>query len=171
MVTEVCVEEMLLKCTQEVFETMIFMDMSDSYDPAIHNLDTEECFLGMITFKGNIEGCLSISCSSDCAKLITINMLGMEPDEPVGDEEIFDAIGEVCNMILGSMKASLQSLPLVIGISIPTVMKGCGIKQHLSEVSGQASVQTCLEDEHPLKVFLEWRLGIELEKDETFILG
>lgn len=170
MITEICFEELLLKCTQEVFETMIFMDLSEICAPENRCAGNGDSFLGSITFKGNLEGCLSIACSDICAQLVTCNMLGMDEYESVGDEEINDAIGEVANMIMGNLKASLEGCPFNIELSIPTVVKGSAMKQHLSDMSGHADFETFLEDVHPLNVLLEYRLAPDLENDDTFKL-
>lgn len=158
MITDVCFEELLLKCTQDVFETMIFMDISAEFDPEILACDeNEDGILGSITYKGQIEGGLSISCSSKCAKEIALNMLGMEPDEEISNEEVNDAIGEVTNMVVGSIKSSLEKRPLDIVISIPTVIQGRCIKQCFGDNFNKIYTDVCLEDQFPLKILMEYR--------------
>lgn len=159
MITEVCFEELLLKSTQVVFETMVFMDISDTYDPAIKENAAEECVLGSITFKGTLEGCLSISCNHNCAKTIAANMLGMDVDESISDEDINDAIGEVANMVMGSLKGSLEDSPFTIEVSIPTVIKGNGIERCLRDAFDNTLLDVCLEDTHPINILLQYRVA------------
>ena len=158
MITDVCFEDLLLKCTQDVFETMIFMDVSSELDPElVANDENEEGILGSITYQGQIEGGLNISCSFNCAKVIATNMLGLDFDEEISDEEVNDAIGEVTNMVIGSVKSSLEKRPLDIVISIPTVIQGRGIKQCFGEDFQKMWVDICLEDQFPLKILMEYR--------------
>jgi chemotaxis protein CheX len=170
MITEICFEELLQNCTQEVFETMIFMDMSDTCDPEREVTFGDNSYLSTITFKGNIEGCLSISCTDICARLITSNMLGIENESEIAEEEINDAFGEVANMIMGSLKAAVQNLPFEISLSIPTVVKGLMLEQFLSDVTGKASLNTWLEDIHPMKIHFEFRIAPELTENNSFVL-
>lgn len=157
MISEICFEEPLLKSAQSVFETMIFMDIAESCDPALIK-DNPPAILGSITFKGSIEGCLSISCSQACSREIAMNMLGMEPDEQISDEEISDAIGEVSNMVMGSLKTLLDDGSIQIEVSIPTVIKGSELEGCLRDNSERVVLQACLEDTYPVSIVLHYRM-------------
>ncbi len=133
MVNELCLNEALLDGAKEVFETMIFIDLEKSEDS---NLVIEgDSLMGSITFTGNLEGCMTICCDTDCAKAIAANMLGMEPDEQVSNEDVCDAIGEVTNMVMGSLKSRIQDNISKIEVSIPTVVSGQAIENSLGEKS------------------------------------
>lgn len=158
MIGEICFQDVILKSTQSVFETMIFMDIAESCDPALKE-SHPDTILGSITFKGTIEGCLSISCGQACGQEIAMNMLGMEPDEEISEEEINDAIGEVCNMVMGNLKTYLDDGDTQIEISIPSVVNGNGLKRCLRGSSSSALFEACLEDMYPLSVLLEYRMA------------
>jgi chemotaxis protein CheX len=53
---------------------------------------------------------------------ITSNMLGMECDEV--NDDLNDAIGEIANMLGGSVKQVLSKGGLDVKLSIPTVISG-----------------------------------------------
>jgi len=53
---------------------------------------------------------------------VTSNMLGIEVDE-IG-EDVNDALGEIANMLGGSIKQVLSRGGLDINLSIPTVISG-----------------------------------------------
>jgi hypothetical protein len=98
MLSTIALSDILLASAKEVFETMIFMDISD-----VSESDSKlegETLLGSITFMNGVKGCLTICSDMDCAKTIALNMLGMEPDSAISKEEICDAIGEVTNMVM-----------------------------------------------------------------------
>jgi len=90
MVTTVTLKDTLVDSAKEVFETMVFMTLAES-DPADAGL-SGVTLLGSITFKGDMEGCLGICCEEACARTIAANMLGLDPDEGIGEEDVSDAM-------------------------------------------------------------------------------
>lgn len=129
MIEQICMETALTESAKEVFETMIFMDITETSE---QDVDTDQMMLlGSITFKGSLEGCLSICCSGSCARVIAANMLGMDSNEQVTPEDTYDAIGEVANMILGSVKSRLMEKVGNLEISIPSVISGREIQNSL----------------------------------------
>jgi len=83
MLTATCFKDALLDGAREVFETMVFMALAESEQngPEIG----EMALLGSITFKGDLEGCLTICCGATCARTIAANMLGMDTSEELGE--------------------------------------------------------------------------------------
>ena len=155
MVEQAAITDALLEGAKEVFETMIFMDIEESTE-----LDQKiegDALLGSITFKGNYEGCLAICCANSCAKTIAANMLGMEPDEQVGQEDINDAIGEVTNMVMGSVKARLLDVIGNVDVSIPSVVCGRQLQNRLGDKTGKILVKVDIEDEYAAELSLLYR--------------
>lgn len=134
MIDSICMNSVLLASASEVFETMIFMDLEQCFDEQ-QNI-AGDSLLSSITFKGDLNGCLTICCSTDCAKSIGINMLGMDPEEQISREGTYDALGEVANMVMGSVKTKIQQNTGNISVSIPVVISGREIVTSLSD--GQA---------------------------------
>jgi chemotaxis protein CheX len=133
MIDQMCMNSVLLASAGEVFETMIFMDLDQCFDAEQQIQDS--ALLSTITFKGDLDGCLTICCSLDCARSIGINMLGMDPEEKIGQDEIYDALGEVVNMVMGSVKTRIQQNTGNINVSIPMVISGREIVTNLGEGS------------------------------------
>ncbi len=134
MITDISYEQMLVDGAKEVFETMIFMEIM----PAEANVTSfEDHVLGSISFKGDIEGSLSICCSKQCATEISANMLGMDPHDDMSDEDITDAFGEVINMVMGSFKKRMLEYIKDLEVSIPNVVSG----QHLKKVPGEGYIK------------------------------
>ncbi|MHC4423137.1 MAG: chemotaxis protein CheX [Planctomycetota bacterium] len=155
MVDEVCVTDALLAGAKEVFETMIFMDIDETCEP---EQEIEgSTLLGSITFKGNIEGCLAICCGMPCAKAIAANMLGMDSAEEVGEEEVCDAIGEVANMVMGSVKARLQESAGNVEVSIPTVVSGHGLQNSLGDKACKVLVKASFDNEYIAELSVLYR--------------
>ena len=159
MLDNICMNNVLLASAREVFETMIFMDLDQCFDE--EQKITDDTLLSSITFKGDFNGCLTICCSSDCARSIGINMLGMDSGEKISREDTYDALGEVANMVMGSVKTKIQKNTGNISVSIPMVMSGREIVTNLSDVS---AVKTLLRVTIDSKYIAEFCL---LYKDNT----
>ena len=119
-------EELLAKyiidATQEVFSTMVMMDVVDDF-PLREPVSRFKCSItGMVGFAGTYSGVISIHCPVPLALKITSNMLGIECDEV--NEDLNDAIGEIANMLGGGVKQVLSKGGLDVKLSIPTVISG-----------------------------------------------
>ncbi|MSN25425.1 MAG: chemotaxis protein CheX [Geobacter sp.] len=112
----------VISATQEVFSTMIMMDIVDEF-PLKEPVSRFKCSItGMVGFAGSYSGVISIHCPVELALKITSNMLGVECDEV--NEDLNDAIGEIANMLGGSVKQVLSKGGLDVKLSIPTVISG-----------------------------------------------
>lgn len=112
----------VISATKDVFGTMVMMELEDSY-PLSQPVTKFHCSVtGMVGLAGTYTGILSIHCPQSLALRITSNMLGMDVDE-IG-EDVNDALGEIANMLGGSVKQVLSKGGLDINLSIPTVISG-----------------------------------------------
>ncbi|ACM18857.1 protein phosphoaspartate phosphatase CheX associated with MCPs of classes 40H and 40+24H [Geotalea daltonii FRC-32] len=112
----------VIHATKEVFNTMVMLDLEDSY-PLREPVTTFHCSVtGMVGLAGTYTGILSIHCPKTFALRITSNMLGMDVAD-VG-EDVNDALGEIANMLGGYVKQILSKGGLDINLSIPTVISG-----------------------------------------------
>ena len=158
MIEQVCINTALLEGAQEVFTTMI----SGNVEPCdSHQAIEGDSFLGSITFKGGLEGCLAMCCGDDCAKTIAAKMLAMDSSEELSEEEICDAFGEVTNMIMGSVKARLQDTTGEISISIPTVVRGRELQNSLGEGAHKTLIKVIFENEYLSELSILYRENSE----------
>ena len=158
MVEEMCLTEALLEGAKEVFETMIFMDLEECSDS--DRKIEGDALMGTITFTNSLEGCLGICCGIDSAKAIAANMLGLEPDDDIGTEDICDAIGEVANMVMGSVKTRLLEQVEDIQVSIPSVVKGHELINSMGDGANRISIKVSIEDEHIAELSLLCRENV-----------
>ena len=155
MIEQVCLNEVLIESAKEVFETMVFMDLAEVTEP---DQDIEGwTLLGSITFKGSLEGCLAICCSTSCAHAIAISMLGIDTTEQLTEEDTYDAIGEIANMIMGSVKSHLLEKVGNLEVSIPSVVSGRQIRSNLGDRSKKISIKVNIEDEYVAELSLLYR--------------
>ena len=155
MIDEVCLNDTVLAAAEEVFGTMIFMDVKESSEQRSNTED--DTILGLITFKGDLEGCLGIYCNLSCAKAIALNMLGMEPTGELAKAEICDALGEVANMVMGSIKTRLQETIANLDVSIPAVISGQRLDNNLGDGASEVSVKLDIADEYWADFSLQYR--------------
>ena len=176
MLDQITLNDVVLDAAREVFETMIFMDIETNNEArpevagqaiigSINFRTKSDCglvidgksMLGSITFKGTLEGCLAISVGQTCAELIAKNMLGMEPDEALSIEETCDAIGEVANMVMGSIKTRIQDIYTDIEVSIPSVITGCEMRNSLGEKSSKVVASAWLDEQEAIEFTFLYR--------------
>jgi chemotaxis protein CheX len=159
MIDEICFSAALLEGAKEVFETMIFMDLEEPSE--ISGQIEGDSFLGSITFTNNIEGCLAILCSAPCAETIAANMLGVDTPDEITEEGICDALGEVTNMVMGSIKSRLQTDGTELQVSIPTVTRGQNLASSLGHRASKVFVKVNTEDEHIIEFSFLYRESVE----------
>ena len=120
--TENQVAAFVTDATKEVFSTMVMMEVTDEF-PLKEPVSRFKCSItGMVGFAGTYSGVISIHCPVALALKITSNMLGIDCDEV--NDDLNDAIGEIANMLGGSVKQVLSKGGLDVKLSIPTVISG-----------------------------------------------
>ena len=75
-------------------------------------------------------------------------MLCLDSPDELSDEDIIDAIGEIANMVMGSVKTRIQDTVPDITISIPSVIQGRELHSRLSEGMVQAVINVTLAEEY-----------------------
>ncbi len=101
---------------------------------------------------GGLCGVLSLRCSGDTATLIVQRMLG-EGAEDV-EQQRWDALGEICNMIAGNFKDKLTGVGYRCLLSVPTVVTGTNYRIHPLAGSRSVDVHLLFED-RPVELLLE----------------
>lgn len=155
MPTEMISHEVLIAGAKEIFETMIFLDLK-VVDHVDEHADCDTV-LGTITFTGDIEGCLGVNCGKECAQTIAASMLGMDSGDDLSSQDVHDAMGEVCNMVMGCIKASLTDDFGDIQVSIPTVVSGHEIAHDMGDHNESVVSQVMIADQYCSRLSLQWR--------------
>lgn len=155
MLDQLTLNETVIDAAREVFETMIFMEV-ETRNEACPQIPGPS-LLGSITFKGCLEGCLAVCVSQPSAERIAKNMLGMELDQPLSLDETCDAIGEVANMVMGSIKTRIQSVYTNIEVSIPSVITGRELRNTLGDKAVRAVVTAWLDETDAIEFTLLYR--------------
>ena len=105
--------------TQEVFQLMLGYSLESlSEPPAEDNLD----MTAMVGLAGRLCGVLTLQCSAKSAAHMASRMLGIDPEK--AGPEMWDAAGEICNMVAGNFKNKINGLGDGCMLSVPTVITG-----------------------------------------------
>jgi chemotaxis protein CheX len=113
------------KAAREVFEMMVGTALG-SADYA--DLPRVADYTAMIGLAGDLCGVMSFRCTSASASRIAALMLNS--NDPVPEEAVRDAMGEICNMVAGSFKARVMGLADQCMLSVPTVVTGKDYQLH-----------------------------------------
>jgi chemotaxis protein CheX len=95
-------------------------------------------FTAIVGLAGQLCGVLSLRCDAKSANLMASKMLGIDPKQ--ADEHMWDALGEVCNMIAGNFKNKLTGMGDGCMLSVPTVITGADYSFHSLADEGQLEV-------------------------------
>ena len=158
MIEQTVVKETLLESAKEVFETMIFMDVNTSCELA--QKAENRTLLSSITFKGTYHGCLAIGCDTCCAQAITKNMLGIDTTEELSKEDVYDALGEIVNMVMGCVKRRLQDNFGDVQVSIPSVIRGDHLQSNLGLGATKTSIKVSIDDQYSAILSLLYRRNL-----------
>ncbi len=120
---------------QEVFEIMLGCQLG----PTLKSESPPQGELtAMVGLAGSLRGVLTFSCGSQAANQIVDRMLG--PGVVHTEGQVWDAIGEICNMIAGNFKNKLTGLDGLCLLSVPAVVTGPAYRFH--SLAGGDSLET-----------------------------
>jgi len=121
------ITESLIRSAGDVFSTMLGSELA-SAEVTIEAFESEpnDGVVSFIGIAGSWVGTGSLTCSPTVACRICSCMLMTEATAV--DEEVLDAVAELTNMIIGSVKTDLESDLGPLGLSIPTVVFGRNFK-------------------------------------------
>jgi chemotaxis protein CheX len=107
----------------DVFQTMLSMKVTpvpDGEPPAF-----SERVTGSVGFGGDtVTGAVYLHLSANFANQIAAGMLGLPPEEAVGETDVNDVIGECTNMLTGGLKSALCDKGYDCAVSTPAIIRG-----------------------------------------------
>ncbi len=111
----------------DVFYTMLDMEVEAIQE--VPDSFTEEIrTVGSVTFAGEVDGMFNVQVNDDFGKEMTAAMLGMEIEEVESEEEVYDVIREVSNIIGGNLKSNFVDAGLSCVLSTPSITNGRDFK-------------------------------------------
>jgi chemotaxis protein CheX len=125
---------------QEVFGTMLGCRLSLWRKPA-STFD----LTAIVGLAGQLCGVVTVCCTQRSAALIASKMLGVSAEH--ARDHMWDAIGEICNIIAGNFKNKLPNLIDNCWVSVPTVISGSNYKLQPLGNAGTLEIQFDFEGE------------------------
>lgn len=105
----------------------------------------------MIGLAGSLCGVLTVCCGAQTAKQLAKCMLG---DIVTSEDQVADALGEICNMVAGNFKNKLTGMDGRCMLSVPTIIRGGEYEFH-SLADGETLEVCVLFEGAPVAVRLE----------------
>lgn len=110
---------------REVFELMLASPLEPTL---VMPVEDELDITAMVGLAGQLCGMITIRCSAKSAARMASRMLGMDPEH--AGPELWDAIGEICNMVAGNFKNKISGLGDRCMLSVPSVITGADYNVH-----------------------------------------
>ena len=117
-----CALANLQQAMEEVFDLMLAsrLELSPEWRAAARALE----ITAMVGLAGRFSAVLTMRCSSKSAVRMASLMLGVDAENAGPD--VWDAVGEICNMVAGNFKNKINGLGHDCSLSVPTVITGTG---------------------------------------------
>jgi len=103
----------------DIWSSMLSIDLQPG-DGEVVELSGTRTLTGCVQITGGWAGAVTIRCATATAQRFAAVMFGCEPDG-LSDEEVRDALGELTNMLAGSVKGMV---PEECQLGIPAVADG-----------------------------------------------
>ena len=117
------IKSSIINSVIDVFYTMLDMEV-EAIQEVPEGFIEELRTVGSVTFAGEVDGLFNIQVNDDFARQMTAAMLGMEPNEIENEEEIYDVIREISNIIGGNLKSNFVDAGLSCVLSTPSITNG-----------------------------------------------
>jgi len=138
----------LVLAVEEVFEIMLGCRVKPAGESE-HKAHGE--FTAMVGLAGALCGVLTVSCDGETARQVAKRMLGDTADS---EDQVADALGEICNMVAGNFKNKLAGTDERCLLSVPTVISG-GQYSFRSLAEGNSMEAVLLFEGSPVAVRLQ----------------
>jgi len=136
----------------DIWSSMLGIDLQPG-SADVAELSGERTLTGCVQITGGWAGAVTIRCATAAAARFAAVMFGCEP-ETLSDEEVRDALGELTNMLAGSVKGMF---PEECQLGIPAVADG--LDYMLFVPKGKVLTKADLDHEHDAVEVLVYELA------------
>jgi CheY-specific phosphatase CheX len=113
-------DEILFQTAQATFESLAFL-FSFSGEENVNVIDDSQLFAHVL-FNGPFSGQLLLSISENILNELVQNMLGIESDEKISIEKMYDGLKELLNVVCGNLLPALVGKQEIFHINVPTTI-------------------------------------------------
>jgi chemotaxis protein CheX len=113
----------IAEAVMDVFETMFSLKLESTETVSAASL-TGVRNVSSVGFAGDATGIISMHIGTDLCRRMAASMPGAQPEEIEGGDEIDDMLGELSNIVGGSLKSALTDVGLRCALSTPSCTTG-----------------------------------------------
>jgi CheY-specific phosphatase CheX len=99
---------LIAECCGEVLDAMYFTSVFDTtHQPGLQPELTASDLAFALRFQGDVRGVFGLHLAAPMARTLAANFLG-EDEDAISDEEIAEVVGELANMLCGSIVSKVE---------------------------------------------------------------
>lgn len=121
------IKDLLQRSVSDVIDTMFGMTAVPGEVQDFRGCN-ETLVAGSVGFIGDVNGMVYIYVRASFARVLASRMLGLTEADIDGDEMVNDVIGELSNMIVGSVKSRLCDSGAPCVLTIPSIVRGQNLR-------------------------------------------
>lgn len=126
-INSVDIRTAIINSVIDVYYTMLSMEV-EHIKEVPDSFQESQRTVGSVTFAGDVDGIFNIQVNDDFARAMTAAMLGIEAYEVESEEDVFDVIREMSNIIGGNLKSQFVDAGLSCILSTPSITNGVNFK-------------------------------------------
>jgi len=149
-------EEMLKTAVGEVFRKMLKVEARSVPVVSVVAAGEETQIASAVGFIGDLTGVTYLYASAGLANKMTSVVLEMDEGDVQGEEMVNDVMGELANMIAGSVKASLMGRGMSCMLTTPSIVRGSSIS--IEAISSATRRMLCFQFADDQKLLVELML-------------
>jgi flagellar motor switch protein FliN len=127
----------------DVFYTMLSME-TENIAAVPPGFREDKRTVGTVSFAGDVQGLFNIQVNDDFARKMTAAMLQMDEAEIESDEDVYDVMRELSNIIGGNLKSAFVDAGLSCVLSTPAITSGLDFRvESLNIIKTQRFLFSC----------------------------
>jgi flagellar motor switch protein FliN len=127
----------------DVFYTMLSME-TENIAAVPPGFREDKRTVGTVSFAGDVQGLFNIQVNDDFARKMTAAMLQMDEAEIESDEDVYDVLREMSNIIGGNLKSAFVDAGLSCVLSTPAITSGLDFRvESLNIIKTQRFLFSC----------------------------
>ena len=140
----------------DVFETML--SLKAQHAPGVLPPEFTDRITGSVGLGGEtVTGAVYLHLSTRLANRIAASMLGLPPEEPLGEQDVNDVIGECTNMLAGGLKSALCDKGHECAVSTPAIIRGTSFNvESLPDVKHELMIFDCEGSRFAVEVHIKY---------------
>lgn len=122
-INSVDVHTTIINSVIDVYYTMLSLEIV-SIQEVPPDFREDKRTVGTVSFAGDVHGLFNIQVNDNFARIMTAAMLGIDEEEIESEEEVFDVLREMSNIIGGNLKSAFVDAGLSCVLSTPAITNG-----------------------------------------------